>query len=241
MSRDSVPDDQGCREPGCRDPGFRDQGWQAPGAFPARLTLACLLALATGLGAQAREPDRDPSEPRGSVPADDPENAFEFALGGDGLAFGYRNGLHRGNGYLSFAAFLGEDDDYAAHARLLRFGQPAAQTPFGLGVGIGLFGASVDEPNDEVLAITLTGAADYALDHAFELSYPVRVGLEASWAPDASTFADGTRVLDVLARVETDLSGWATVFVGYRHLEVDLEEGDAELDSAFQAGVRLGF
>lgn len=207
--------------------------------------LGLATGLAPGLGAQEREPyvsDPDHPERAESAPLDDPANAFEFVLGGDGLAFGYRNGLHRGNGYASFGFFVGEDDDYAAQLRLLRFGEPAAETPLGLGIGLGLFGAVVDDPNDEVFALTLTGAADYALDHSFELAYPVRVGVEASWAPDAATFADGTRVLDVLARVETDLSGWATLFVGYRHLEVDLEnEKDAELDSAFQAGVRLGF
>ena len=48
--------------------------------------------------------------------------------------------------------------------------------------------------------------------------------------------------VDVVARLEADLSSWATAFVGYRHLELDLDdEDDAELDKAFEIGVRLGF
>jgi hypothetical protein len=73
-------------------------------------------------------------------------------------------------------------------------------------------------------------------------TYPTRVGLEVSYAPDVATWVDGQRVLDVLGRVEVDLSTWATAFVGWRMLEVDLEnEDDAELDNALQAGIRLGF
>jgi hypothetical protein len=124
----------------------------------------------------------------------------------------------------------------------MRFGEPKHDVPLGLGVGLGLFGARIDESNDELLAITLTGAADYAVDPVFGFTYPTRVGLELSWAPNIATFIDGERVLDVLARVEVDLSTWATAFAGYRHLEVDLEDADdVELDSALQAGVRLGF
>jgi hypothetical protein len=209
------------------------------------LVSSCLLALATLAGAQEREPyvaDPDHPAPRETVPGDDPPHAFELALGGDGVAFGYRSGLHRGDGYMEFAGFIGEDDDYAGHARLVRFGQPATDTPLGLGIGLGLFGAHVDDVHDEAFALPLTGVAEFALEEVFELTYPTRVGLEVSWAPDVTTFADGTRVLDFLARAEADLSAWATVFAGYRRLEVDLEnEGDAELDSAFQAGIRLGF
>lgn len=171
------------------------------------------------------------------MPGEDPGHAFELALGGDGLSFGYRNAFHRGRGHGTLGLFIGEDDDIAAHARILRFGEPDEDTPLAFGIGIGAFGAFVDESDDELAAITLTGAAEYT----FELDYPIRLGLEASYAPGMATFFDGDRVLDLLARAEADLSGWATAFLGYRRLEVDLDEGDAELDGAFQLGVRLGF
>ncbi len=207
---------------------------------------ACLLVLsAAPLCAQEREPSGgEPGPPAGDqgAPLEDPPHAFEFALGGDGLTFAYRNGLHRGKGYTTLGLFISEDDDFAAHARLMRFGEPRAEVPLGLGIGLGVFGAAVDATNDELVAVTLTGAADYALDQIFGLTYATRIGVELSWAPDVATFADGERVLDVLGRVEVDLSTWATAFAGYRHLEVDLaDEDDVELDSALQLGIRLGF
>src|SRR5262249_31843248 len=98
----------------------------------------------------------------------------------------------------------------------------------------------VDDTNSELGAITVTGAVEYTL----ELQYPIRIGFEASYAPAAATFVDGERVLDLVGRVEADLSSWAAAFAGYRHLEVDIEDdddADAELASAFEIGVRLGF
>ena len=215
-----------------------------PLAFPLRTLLVSAL-LAAPLAAQEREPYvEDPDRPleEESGPSDDPLHALEFAIGGDGVWFAYRSGLHRGDGYWTLGFLANQDDDLALVGRFMRFAEPSADAPLGLGLGLGVVGARVDESNDDLFAITLTGAADLALDQVYDLTYPTRVGIEVSYAPDAATFADGTRVLDVLARVEMDLSSWATAFAGYRQFEVDLEnEDDAELDSAVHIGVRLGF
>lgn len=209
----------------------------------ALVLLLVSLRLATAGAAQEREPwvEHPEQAPRQEA-APDPTHAFEFTLSGDGLGFAYRNGLHRGKGYTAFGLFVSEEDDIALHARLMRFGEPSEKAPLGLGIGLGLFGAHVDRDSDELLAITLTGSVDYALEDVLGLAYPLRAGLELGYAPDIATFLDGTRVLDLVARLEGDLSGWATAFVGYRHLEVDIRNGrDARLDTAFEAGVRLGF
>ena len=188
------------------------------------------------------EPDLPSQGEHTAASYDDPPHSFELALGRDDLWFAYRTGLHRGKGYGSLGLFAGDDDDYLLHGQLMRFGEPRADVPFGVGVGLGLLAATLDDADAEVIAFTLAGAADYALDRPFGLTYPTRIGVEASWAPDLATFSDGERVLDLLARVEADLSTWATVFVGYRHLEIEVEDvGGEELDSSFQIGVRLGF
>ena len=204
--------------------------------------LAATLA-GSSLLAQEHAPAAPEQKPRGqSSGYGDPPHALEVAIGSEGIGFAYRNGLHRGRGFESLGVFISEDDDVALSARMMRYGEPRADVPFGVGVGIGLFGVHVDEQDDDAMAITLSGGADYSLDQAFGLTYPTRVGVEVTWAPDIATFMDGQRVLEVLARVETDLSTWATGFVGYHRLEVDLQdEKDADLDSAFQIGVRLGF
>jgi len=197
------------------------------------------LALASSAPAQQRDqaPEaRAEEQPAASVT--DPENTFEFALSGDSLWGAYRRHLARANGHAAFGLLFGEDDDLALSARLVRFGEPVADTPLCLGVGLGLLGAAVDVSDEELFAVTLTGSADYGLD----LDYPARIGLEASFAPDLATFADGEQVLDLLVRFELDLSSWATGFVGYRHYEVELDDqGDHDLDTSFHVGVRLGF
>lgn len=204
------------------------------------LAAAALLVLAAPRFAQERAPAAE--EPGARAPSDDPDNAVEFAVGGDGLWFAYRNGLHRGDGYFGFGLLVSEDDDLALQVRLMRYGEPKEDLPLGFGIGLGLFGATIDETEDELAALTLIGAADFALDRVMELTYPLRVGVEVSYAPDVATFVDGESVLDLRGSIEVDLSSWATAFVGYRQLEVDLEdEDDVDLDSALHIGVRLGF
>ena len=205
------------------------------------LPLVALVVLGGGALAQEERYPEQPLEPAPG-PVDDPAHAFEFALSDDGLAFAYRSGLHRGKGFWSLGVFAGEDEDWAGSLRLMRFGEPKGQSAFGFGVGLGAFGALIEDTEDELGAITLTGAADFAFDEWFVLDYPLRLALEVSFAPDQATFADGQRVVDALGRLELDLSPWATVFGGYRYLELDFEdEDDLELDRSFPAGVRLGF
>lgn len=206
----------------------------------ALASTAGFVLLAAATSAQQREPNAEQGGPARDEPvqSDTPGHAFELALGGDGLSAAYRSAFHRGDGYGVLGFFVSEDNDLALHARFLRFGEPGAETPLALGIGVGVFAAAVDEENAELVAITLSGAVEYE----FELHYPVRLVFEASYAPDMATFLDGQRVLDVLGRVETDISSWATAFAGYRHLATDLENADdPELDSALQVGVRLGF
>jgi hypothetical protein len=226
--------------------------------LPRVPTTCALLALASTplIGQDRREPPRrNPPAAypdRGSEdelppedPADtmaDPANAFELALSDDGLWFGYRSGLHRGKGYFSVEFFGDQESNYLLDAGLMRWSEPSVATPFAFGVGLGAFGAITDETDSELLAITLTGAADFELDEYLVLSYPTRIGVELTYAPDVATFLDGQRVLDALGRIEIDLSPWATGYAGYRHVETDIEdEDDFEFDSAFQAGVRLAF
>jgi hypothetical protein len=227
-----------------------------------RRRILCILPLVLGaaplLAQEPRDPRRrDPyvaypdrpaedeyplQEPSDALP--DPVNAFELALSDDGLWFGYRNGLHRGRGYFALEFFGDQENDYALDGRLMRFSEPSVESPFAFGVGLGAFGGVIDETDTEILAITITGAVDFELDEYLVLSYPTRIGTEVSYAPDVATFIDGERVLDILSRVEIDISPWASAFVGYRHLEVEVEdedEDDFEFDSSFQAGVRLGF
>src|SRR5262245_24997445 len=154
------------------------------------LALALALPMAQALAAQEQETPSPPQEPAGESPL----RALEFAISGDSLQFGYRSAFLRGSGYNALGFLIDDDDDFSLHARLMRFGEPLRDTPFGIGVGLGLFGAHVDESDSQLFAVTLCGAADYQL----RLDYPIRIGVEASYAPSKATFSDGERVLDLL-------------------------------------------
>ncbi|MEQ1894124.1 MAG: hypothetical protein ABL998_16405 [Planctomycetota bacterium] len=202
------------------------------------------LALTSSLAAQGQlrndkpRPPSDDEEYEEFVPEPVyPDYAVEFAISEDGLHLGFRNAFERGHGYGALELFLGEGDDWLANGRLMRFGEPAAGEPLGLGIGLGLYAGASDEPDAHLGAITLIGAIDYTL----ALSYPVRLGLETSYAPEASCFTDTTRLLDLQARAEVVVSDWATGFVGYRFTEADLDDAkDRELEKAAHIGVRLG-
>jgi hypothetical protein len=137
------------------------------------LALAFLLLLPLATPALAQDEPALSGEPA-------QKRAIELALGGDALSVAYRSAFLRGAGYWTAGGLVNEDDDVAAHFRWLRFAEPDAATPLGLGVGLGVFGAIVDVPDAELAAITLTGAADYTL----ALDLPLRFTVEASWAPD---------------------------------------------------------
>jgi len=186
-------------------------------------------------GGQENE-QQDPHErsgaPRESV------NCFEFAISGDGLWVAYRDAFHRGSGYSTLGFLASQDDDHVLSGRIMRFGEPSSETPLGLGIGLGLLAATIDDPDSEAFAVTITGSIDWNLG----IEYPTRIGIDMTYAPDVAAFSDAEEVLDVLGRVELDLSTWATAFVGYRHFEMDLDEGgEHDLDTSLQGGVRLGF
>jgi len=208
---------------------------------PARwaATAALLLLCTASAAAQRRGREPEPQEPR------EPEyvprgstTCLEFAVSGDALWVAYRDAFYRGEGYKTLGFLANSDDDYVLSGRWMRFGEPSVDTPLGIGVGFGLLAGTIDDPDSEVFAVTLTGSIDYELG----IGYPVRFGVDATWAPDLSTFSDGEEVVDLLGRVELDLSTWATAFVGYRHFEMDLDAGgEHDFDKAVQGGVRLGF
>lgn len=202
------------------------------------MTLAILLGTSHAQERGKHTPRSPENEPRPTAMDLGPDHVLEFAASADGLWLGYRDTFRSAKGYTSYGFLAGENDDYALSARLVRFGVPRRDTPLGLGIGLGLLGATVDATNEELLAVTLTGNLEYRL----ELDYPLRFGCEATFSPGVATFFDGEGVLDVLGRVELELSDWAWAFVGYRRFQLDLEDaGNHDLDSAFHVGVRMGF
>lgn len=162
----------------------------------------------------------------------------ELGLEEETFWFSYRNLFRRGSGHLAAGILAGDEDELVANVRIMRYGEPDPDTPLGLGVGIALYGITADDPDFDAYAVALTGSIDYVT----ETAYPVRLGLEASWAPDVSTFDDADEILDLWARVEVELSTWASAFLGYRTVRVGVEDASTrEIGDSVQLGVRLGW
>jgi hypothetical protein len=71
----------------------------------------------------------------------------------------------------------------------------------------------------------------------------VRFVLEGWIAPNILSFSGVDRVTELAARVEADVSERASVFVGWRNLEMDLDggRGDYEVEDGVNFGLRFGF
>ncbi len=209
-------------------------GADAGMAWSLRAAAVALSMCSTSARARAQEA-AEPLAPPAEVPG--PRHTFELAVDDDSIWAGYRNGLQRGERNVFELEFLAsEGDDYAAAARMLRYGEPL-DVPVGLGVGLGFYAGFLDSPNAELYALTLSGAADYT----FATEVPVRLASQVSWAPDATTFDEGEGLIDLDLRLELDVARSAALFARYRLLEAEVT-GDHEpsLDRGFQVGVRIG-
>ncbi|MCP3916434.1 MAG: hypothetical protein GY711_12825 [bacterium] len=145
----------------------------------------------------------------------------------------------RQSGWMTFELFGSDDDDYAGNVTLLRMGRASTELPLHLGVGISFYGYKVELDDDATGgALALRGLAAYELSTAF----PSRVAAELTLAPDVSSFGEGEGLLDGSVRFEFDVSTFATAFLGYRRLEIDVEDdSDQTLEEGIHFGVLIGY
>jgi len=221
-----------CGTTGC--PPGQESVWTSYLGFPAMLPLAVLLfPVPFPQEEKAPSPAVRPMEERptrqreacGYVTGEDPysghrpSHAFELAYTFESLWAAYRGRFQRGKGYGTVGVFRNEDDDAAFLVRIMRFGEPRDDVPLGLGVGLGLYGGFIDQPDVDFYALTLSAYADYA----FNTAWPLRLSAEFSFSPDIATTSKADDLLDLLARLEVELSDFAGVFIGGRLFEVTLE------------------
>ncbi len=193
-------------------------------------------ASAPGQEGAQQAPDAAGEEPRAA--GGKPERFFEAAFSGEAVWLGLRSPL-RGGGrdHFGLGLVVSEEDDLLVEGRLMRFADPVP-APVRLGVGLELFGAFLDEADAEAYGLGLVGSAAYELT----VAYPCRVELSLAYAPDQLVLDDGEELVDLRLSFEVDVSARAAAFVGYRTLEVELEDDpDVDLDDALHVGLRLGF
>lgn len=191
-----------------------------------RKTLVSLLALAPLTQVDARGIDFRLSG-----------DTAEFVYLTESATFGY------GGADMGFGAFINENDDIIGSASILVSGANAGDVrSLHFGVGAKVYGGIVKLPspldNQSGGALAIGGQVRYV----FPASMPFAIVAEAFAAPDVTSLSDFEGMKEFRAAVEVEVTPSARAYLGYRFLEVELNNGvDIELDDNVHVGVRFSF
>jgi len=154
--------------------------------------------------------------------------------------FGY------GGADTGLGVFWNDNDDLLATGTILVSGGSDGEVRglhFGVGgkVYAGILDFPVDNQNGAVLAIG--GQVRYV----FPAKMPLALMLEGFYAPDVTSASDFKGLSEVRLAIELEITPSARAYIGYRTLEVDLQNGlgnnngSHELDDKGHFGVRFAF
>src|SRR5680860_398164 len=140
---------------------------------------------------------------------------------------GYAKPLGTSNSDAMAAVFYNEDNDVMLNGGVMAYGQPPGQLPFSFGAGVKAYAFSLDDADETVAAGALGGKVTYTIP----ANIPMHVSAEAFYAPDITTTGEGDNMLEFNTRFEIEFIPRTSGFIGYRKMEVDLDNADdAELD-----------
>jgi hypothetical protein len=168
-------------------------------------------------------------------------NDFEAALSSDTAQFTFRSDsslIGWGGSDLALGFFYNDESDFIAQASLLQMRQASEETPLTFGVGVQAYLGQLDKPDASVLAFAIGGEVRYTIPGTM----PMAIYGRGYYAPDITSFSDSENVLDYTLGFQIEALPQTVAFVGIRHFEVGLEDGDYELDDDnVHIGVRLTF
>ena len=171
------------------------------------------------------------------------ESEFQIDLSGDAVRgeFGFDVGvLPNNNAKWNFGALFADDvagdDGIMIHTGLLVTGDAGAQDAL-VQAGLAVRAAAFDADNASGGAIAIGGEIDARLPEVNRIG----VGVEAYFAPDASSFSDISGYFEYAFNVNYELIRNGFVYVGYRKIEVDVDDVDIEIDDGAHAGFRVRF
>ena len=106
-----------------------------------------------------------------------------------------------------------------------------------MNVGTRLYGAFLNEENEDTFAVGFGGEAEFF----FTRSQRTSIQLTAFYAPDILTFGIANNVQDMSIRLRTQIRDRTDIFVGYRSFEIQTSLGDREVDDDAHIGFRRSF
>lgn len=162
-------------------------------------------------------------------------NAGEIELSDEAVQLRYLVET-RGN-ELGFGIFLNENRDivltshYYVEANRLRFYRLAFKA------GPVAYAALLNTENTDIFGVAIAAEARYELLQREQLFLVARF----AYAPDILTFGAADNIMDFTGQAELPLTDRVIGFAGYRLLEVDLLEGEREIEESLILGIRYRF
>lgn len=153
--------------------------------------------------------------------------------------FGY------GGADIGLGIFANENDDIFVNGSILVSGSGTGDVrALHFGVGGKLYAGRIDDlpvPGDSINGGAL--AIGGHLRYVFPASTPLAVLGEVFWAPSVTSFSDFDRILEYRVALEVEVTPSARAYIGYRKLEVELDQTgrDYEADDNAHIGVRFAF
>lgn len=168
-------------------------------------------------------------------------NDFEVALSSETADFTFRSDsslIGWGGSDLGFGVFYNDESDFLLQGSLMQMRQASEETPLTFGVGVKAYLGSLDKPNEDILALAIGGELRYTIPGAM----PMAIFLRGHLAPDITSFSGANEVIDYTLGFQIEALPQTIAFIGVRHLEIELDQGDYEADDDnVHLGVRLTF
>jgi hypothetical protein len=222
-------------------PAGRSAGASPPAPSFLHVLTAALIAVAA-IPASAQQPR---SAERAAERVDDRVDAvdrfIEAYVSDDSLQAQYGQELRiEGFGPVEVrgGVFYNETRDLiAVMDGLLYIGDQANVRQVEVNVGTRLYGAFLNEENEDTFAVGFGGEAEFF----FTRSQRSSIQLTAFYAPDILSFGIANNVQDVSLRLRTRIREATDIFVGYRSFEIQTTLGDREVDDNAHIGFRRSF
>jgi hypothetical protein len=168
-------------------------------------------------------------------------NDFEVALSQETAQFTFRSDsslIGWGGSDLALGLFYNDDSDFVAQASIVQMRQASEEAPLTFGVGVKAYLGKLDDPDEDVLAFAIGGEVRYTIPGTM----PMALYARGFYAPKITSFSGSETVTDYSFGFQIEALPQTTAFVGVRHFEVELDDGDYNLDDDnIHVGVRLTF
>jgi len=168
-------------------------------------------------------------------------NDFEAALSKETAQFTFRSDsslIGWGGSDLAFGFFYNDESDFILDASLMQMRQASAEAPLTFGVGVKSYLGRLDNPGEDVFAFAIGGEVRYTIPGTM----PMAIYGRGFYAPNITSFSGSEEVIDYSFGFQIEALPQTVAFIGLRHFEVGLDDGDYDLDDDnIHIGVRLTF